>query len=122
MSQLSQVNSHAFSRDPNNNSLRFFEKTMSGRLVFKLWLSCIEHQNLPENRKANKKVEIVKKFARKDKVFNLCLFDRNKIVKSGISKVKETCFGVLKIEFANFVNLPTFQNYMSSKTFELRSL
>ena len=138
VSQLSPANKHSFSRDLNNSSLQFFEKTMSGRIVlqqtfvhklsdrkrqvFKLWLSCIEHQNLPENRKASKKVEIVKKFARKDKVFNLCLFDRNKIVKSGISKVKETCFGVLKIEFANFVNLPTFQNYVSSKTFELRSL
>ena len=78
--------------------------------AFAIWFKCVEHQFMLGRIKDEKRKEIIKKFCKKDDVFKLNVLERNRVVRSGMEKVKEVAFGAFESEFAKFVNFADYLN------------
>ena len=78
--------------------------------TFSIWFNCVENQFMRGRVQDEKKKNIIKKFCKKDDVFKMNILERNRIVRSGMDKVKEVCFGAFEPEFAKFVNSAEYHN------------
>ena len=121
ISQAQKVNNHL-----NNNYFQAYEKlfynhsliqeTFAIKLdkrnqkAYKLWLKCLEYEYSSGKGKLDKKNSIVKRFVKKDNVFNLSIKERNNLVGLGICHVKETAFKLFQVEFAGFLKSPAYKN------------
>ena len=78
--------------------------------AFAIWFKCVEHRFMLGKIQDEKRKEVIKKFCKKDDVFKLNMLGRNRLVRSGIDKVKEVCFGAFQPDFAKFVYSAEYHN------------
>ena len=78
--------------------------------TFTIWFNCVEYQFMRGRVQDEMKKSIIKKFCKKDDVFGLNVLERNRVVRSGIDKVKEVAFVAFKSEFSEFVNSAEYHN------------